>query len=536
MKRILLSLTLLVSAALSVQAQKAAAFAPPFNFNMVFSGNFGEIRANHFHGGLDFKTQGGIGKQVRALGNGYISRIRVTHGSGYILDVKYDNGYTTINRHLSAFVGKIAQRVDSLQYAQHTWEVEIVPSPQEYPVKTGQIIALSGNTGYSFGPHLHLDVIEDSTGMQVDPLPFFRRYVKDTVAPRAVEFRIFPQAGLGVSDGMTAWGVVGVGLKAYDYMNDVRNRYGVHTLVMRVDGQEVFRSVVDRFDPSMTRMINAWASGQFMKSFIEPGNTLPMFHASNGNRGLLTINEERPYQIEYTLSDALGNTSKAHYTLTGKRMNIPSIEEGCTHVFRWNRANVLQMPGLHLVVPRGNLYNDIQLHYAVTVDSGDLSYTHQLSRTRIPLQGRAELRLRLRNITPSVDTTKLYIAGINSKGKKYNLGGSYEAGYMKGYIRELGTVTVAVDTVPPTITPIQANRWRANGRIIYKVEDEETGIRSYRGTIDGEYALFGIPNSTNDRMEYKVDPKRIARGKHLIEVTVTDNRGNTTVRQDTFIY
>jgi hypothetical protein len=536
MKRILLSLTLFAGACLFAQAQQTPTFAPPFDFKMVFSGNFGEIRSNHFHGGLDFKTQGGIGRKVHALGNGYITRIRVTHGSGYILDVKYDNGYTTINRHLSAFVGKIARKVDSLQYAKQSWEVEIIPEPEEYPVKTGQIIALSGNTGYSFGPHLHLDVIEDSTGMQVDPLPFFKRYVKDTVAPRAVDFRIFPQAGLGVAEGMTAWGVVGVGLKAYDYMDDVHNRYGVHTLVMKVDGQEVFRSVVDRFDPAKTRMINAWASGQFMKSFIEPGNTLQMFHASNGNRGLLTINEERPYQIEYTLSDALGNTSKAHYTIIGKRMDIPRIEEGCTHVFRWNRANVLQESGLHLVVPRGNLYNDVQLHYAVTVDSGDLSYTYRISPIRIPLQGRAELRLRLRNNTLSVDSTKLYIAGINSKGKKYNLGGTYEAGYMKGSIRELGTVSVAVDTVPPVITPIQANRWRANGRIIYKVEDEETGIRSYRGTIDGEYALFGIPNSTNDRMEYKIDPKHLTRGKHLIEITVTDHRGNTTVRQDAFVY
>ena len=90
-------------------------FHPPFDFPIVFSGNFGEIRANHFHGGLDFKTGGVTGKPVRALAAGYISRIRVTHGSGYVLDVVYDNGYSTINRHLSAFVGEIARRVEELQ-------------------------------------------------------------------------------------------------------------------------------------------------------------------------------------------------------------------------------------------------------------------------------------------------------------------------------------------------------------------------------------------------------------------------------------
>lgn len=90
-------------------------FIPPFDFPITFSGNFGEIRANHFHGGLDFKTGGTIGKPVRALADGYISRIRVTHGSGYVLDVAYDNGYSTINRHLSAFVGDVARRVEDLQ-------------------------------------------------------------------------------------------------------------------------------------------------------------------------------------------------------------------------------------------------------------------------------------------------------------------------------------------------------------------------------------------------------------------------------------
>lgn len=167
-------------------------FVPPFDFPITFSGNFGEIRANHFHGGLDFKTQGTVGKPVRALADGYISRIRVNHGSGYVLDVVYDNGYTTINRHLSAFVGDVARRVESLQYEKESWEVEITPEPDEYPVKAGQVIALSGNTGYSFGPHLHLDMLETKTEEYIDPLPFFMDKVKDNTAPRAEGIMLFP--------------------------------------------------------------------------------------------------------------------------------------------------------------------------------------------------------------------------------------------------------------------------------------------------------------------------------------------------------
>ena len=251
-----------------------------------------------------------------SVADGYISRIRVTHGSGYVLDVVYNNGYSTINRHLEAFVGDIARRVEDLQYEQESWEVEIVPEAGEYPVKTGQIIAYSGNTGYSFGPHLHLDVIETATDDYVDPLPFFAGQVKDHTAPRAQGIMLFPQRGRGVvngkttrqtfglnqTTGITAWGEIGAGIRAYDYMDGVHNRYGVHTVILEVDGQEVFRSVVDRF----------------------------------------------AYD---TLRDALGNESKVRFTVQGRRSEIPVVEHREKYHFRWDKVNYLQEPGLELVLP-----------------------------------------------------------------------------------------------------------------------------------------------------------------------------------------
>ena len=116
MKRYIAALLLTCCVEGYAQEKKQAAFVPPFDFPLTLSGNFGEIRSNHFHGGLDFKTGGTIGKPVRALADGYISRVRVTNGSGYVLDVCYDNGYSTINRHLSAFLSPIAERVEKLQY------------------------------------------------------------------------------------------------------------------------------------------------------------------------------------------------------------------------------------------------------------------------------------------------------------------------------------------------------------------------------------------------------------------------------------
>lgn len=525
-------------------------FTPPFDFPITFSGNFGEIRANHFHGGLDFKTGGTIGKPVRALADGYISRIRVTHGSGYVLDVAYDNGYSTINRHLSAFVGDVARRVEDLQYEKESWEVEITPAPDEYPVKAGQIIALSGNTGYSFGPHLHLDMIETATNEYIDPLPFFMDKVKDKTAPRAEGIMLFPQPGKGVVEGkqtrrafpahptkpITAWGLIGAGIRAYDYMDGVQNKYGVKTVILEVDGEEVFRSTVDRFAYEENRYINSWTHGQYMKSFIEPGNRLRMLQASNGNRGLVEINEERPYRFVYTLSDALGNTSKVRFTVQGQKTTISPVEHREKYALKWDKVNYLQEPGLELVIPKGMLYDDVLLNYSVRADSGDIAFTYQLNDTRIPMHGACDLRIGLRR-RPVEDMAKYYVAGVTARGGKYRIGGKYEDGVMKVRIRDLGTYTVAVDTVPPVITPLNQAQWGRTGKIIFKAKDKETGINTYRGTIDGKYALFGKPNSISGNLVCELDPKHVEKGgKHVVEMTVTDGCGNRTTEQFEFVW
>ena len=525
-------------------------FIPPFDFPITFSGNFGEIRANHFHGGLDFKTGGTIGKPVRALADGYISRIRVTHGSGYVLDVAYDNGYSTINRHLSAFVGDVARRVEDLQYEKESWEVEITPEPDEYPVKAGQIIALSGNTGYSFGPHLHLDMIETATDEYIDPLPFFMNKVKDKTAPRAEGIMLFPQSGKGVVEGkqtrrafpahptkpITAWGLIGAGIRAYDYMDGVQNKYGVKTVILEVDGEEVFRSTVDRFAYEENRYINSWTHGQYMKSFIEPGNRLRMLQASNGNRGLVEINEERPYRFVYTLSDALGNTSKVRFTVQGQKTTIAPVEHREKYALKWDKVNYLQEPGLELVIPKGMLYDDVLLNYSVRADSGDIAFTYQLNDTRIPMHNACDLRIGLRR-RPVEDVTKYYVAGVTARGGKYRIGGKHEDGVMKVRIRDLGTYTVAVDTVPPVITPVNQAQWGRTGKIIFKAKDKETGINTYRGTIDGKYALFGKPNSISGNLVCELDPKHVEKGgKHVVEMTVTDGCGNRTTEQFEFVW
>ena len=533
----------------AVHAQQHV-FVPPFDFPPTFSGNFGELRANHFHGGLDFKTGGAIGKPVRALADGYLSRIRVNHGSGYVLNVVFDNGYTAIYRHLSAFTGDVARRVEDLQYETESWEVDLEPRPDEYRVKAGQVIALSGNTGYSFGPHLHLDLIDTATDENVDPLPFFAHRVKDHVAPKATGLMLFPQPGRGVVNGLarsqtfavhpdrviTAWGEIGAGIRAYDYMDGVHNRYGVHTVVLQVDGEEVFRSVVDRFAYSEHRYINSWTEGPYMKSFIAPGNRLRMLHAANGRRGLVTIDQERPYHFHYTLSDALGNTSHVRFTVQGRRSPLPQLPQREKYHFRWNRVNYLQEPGLDLLVPRGTLYDDVCLDYALQTDPHGIAHRYQLHPRPVYLHDYADLSIAPRRY-PVADSTKYYLASVDRQGRLHSLGGRMQNGRLCARVRQLGTFTVAVDTVPPELTPVSPQQWGRQRRIVIRAKDTATGIHTYRGTIDGAYALFGIPNAVSGQLECRLSDRQLQKGQtHLLQLSVTDGCGNTTTEQFTFYY
>lgn len=536
---------------LQVNAQNStqASFAAPFDFPLVLSGNFGEIRANHFHGGLDFKTQGVSGKKVLALSDGYITRIRVTHGSGYVLEVRYDNGYSTINRHLSGFMPTIAEQVKEAQYANESWEVSIVPDSARSRVRAGEQIAWSGNTGYSFGPHLHLDVFEDQTGDYIDPLPFFKKYLKDTRPPQVVGFRLYPQwrrgvvnskyssqgFGMNEKDTIRAWGVIGSAIRAYDYMNGANNRHGVHTVILTVDGEEVFRSVVDRFSEHENRMINSWTDGAYMKSFVEPGNSLRLLKA-DVNRGLVTIDEERNYHFRYTLIDAFGNTTRFGFVVKGVREPIEQADHKEKYIFRWDKTNYLHELGLDLLIHKGLMYDDVPLNFAIHTDSGAIAYTYQIHNERVALHRFCDIQIGVRRRVVE-DTTKYYMARINDKGKLISVGGRYENGYVKARIRELGTYTVAIDTVPPKITAVNPAAWAKTGKIIYNIKEEETGVQSYRGTINGAYALFGRHNSMSGRVEYTIDPKRVKRGgRYVVEFTATDGCGNETVVRNSFNY
>ena len=529
-----------------VQAQEKPEnpFVSPFDFPLLLSGNFGELRANHFHGGVDFKTQGVVGKPIRCIADGYISRVTVTPGGyGQAVYITHDNGYTSVHGHLHKFMTEVEQVVEAYQYEHETFAVDLTFGPDRFPLKQGEVFALAGNEGYSFGPHLHMELRKTDTGEYIDPLQFYTDIIKDKTAPRATHIMLYPQAGKGVVAGsskkkalplaalqtpVTAWGKIAVGIKAYDYMDGTSNNYGVRSVTLLVDSVEVFRSTVDGFLPDENRMINAWTDYEeyatrgswFMRSQILPGNTWRMLQADEEG-GVVTINEERLYEFCYVLEDLYGNRRTYRFKVQGKEQPIEPLYKG-KHYLSWNQGNVIQKPGMELVIPKGMLYEDVDLNCKVIADSLNISFDYQLHDRPVPLHAGCSLMIGVRNY-PIPDMTKYYVVR-KYKGRKASAGGYFEEGFMHANIRELGTYSVALDTVAPRIVPLNRPQWKG-GNIRFKIRDAETGIKDYKVYIDGAFVLFKF--SSKNAVLSCMHPSRIKRGmKHRMEVVITDYCGN----------
>ena len=537
---------------LPAQEKPKNPFISPFDFPLLLSGNFGELRANHFHGGVDFKTQGVVGKPIRCIADGYISRVTVTPGGyGQAVYITHDNGLTSVHGHLHKFMSEVEKVVEAYQYEHETFAVDLTFEPHQFPLKQGQVFALAGNEGYSFGPHLHMEIRRTETGEYIDPLQFYTHKVKDTTAPRATHVMVYPQVGQGVVEGSSqkkvialanqptpihAWGKIALGIKAYDYMDGTSNNYGVRSVKLFVDSTEVFSSTVDGFLPNENRMINAWTdyeeyatkSSWFMRSQILPGNTWRMLKG-NDEGGVVTINEERPYVFRYVLEDLYGNRRSYRFTIRGKEQAIEPLHTG-KHYLKWNQGNVVQKPGMELVIPKGMLYEDVDLDCRVIADSLNVSFDYQLHDRPVPLHAACPLVIGVRNY-PVTDMSKYYVVR-KYKGKKASAGGYFEEGFMHTTIRELGTYSVSVDTIAPRITPLNKPQWKT-GNIQFKIRDAETGIKDYKVYVDGEFMLFKF-SSKNARLTC-VHPKRVKKGvRHQMEVIVTDYCGNVAKEEYQF--
>ena len=539
-------------------------YHPPVSYDMSLAGNFGEPRPHHFHGGIDVKTDGVEGKAIYSIGDGYVSRVTMgKYGFGNAVYVTHPEGYTSVYCHLKSFSPRIKAAMRRWQYAHETSEGDAQLSPLDCPVSQGQLIALSGNTGHSTGPHLHLEIHNTETWNMLDPCDFIGDFINDTVPPRAHGVMACPQTGEGIfnqsaskqtfsiSDSpmegsFTAWGKVGFALWADDYMQASTNHFGIRETILLVDGQEVFHAVVNDIPVEANRLVNSWGDYEYwrqhktwyMKSFVEPGNMLPILRAEN--RGVIDFCEERDYQLEYILRDFKGNESHYAFVVRGVKADIPQWSlpaiDGPSRLFRWNQTNTYSAPGIQLIVPYGLLTADMLLQPIVRLRMDRLSDSYTFYPSSYPLVSDGEIsiyahpeRLEGREVMRrEVDPSKIYLMADGRFA-----GGDYKDGWVSGPVRELGSVySLAYDDEAPEVSPITLGE-----RVVLRLTDAGSGIASYTATIDGRFVVFDAADKQPLVIcDLSETPIRKTNRTHQLRFTATDNRQNTKVFETNIIY
>ena len=293
-------------------------YQSPVDYDIVLAGNFGEPRPWHFHGGIDVKTDNQEGKQIFSIADGYVSRITVNkYGFGNAIYVNHPDGLTSVYCHLKRFADKYEQLFERTGWRD-----------TQLPVKGGDMIALSGNTGHSTGPHLHLELHDTKTWVMIDPMEKLAKFIADTVAPQAHSFMAVPVVGEGLFNGGATKQTFGFG------QPDVKKHSTTWTLSREFTAWgrvgfalwEVFSADVSGIPISCQPEVNQWGDYDhwrhtriwYMKSYKEPGMRLPILH-TDFSGGIVTFDEERPYHLTYLLRDYQGNTSRYDFTVTGQR-------------------------------------------------------------------------------------------------------------------------------------------------------------------------------------------------------------------------
>lgn len=575
----------------------------PVDTKIALSGCYGELRPNHFHAGLDFKTDQTIGHPVYAFADGFVRRAVIyAHGYGYCLYVEHPGmGLTSVYGHLDTFGEKVWAKFRERQVAEELNNADITFAPDELPVTRGEVIALSGNTGSSGGPHVHFElrnIPQDDNDIYYDPQMFFLRELKDTQAPKISYVYLYPQNGQGVANGstqrqvsavtgkcatqggeggqlsktFTAWGKIGIGVKAYDYMNGQPNLYGIKELrlyqeVPSEEGskdnpqylliykfrQDAFRYSESRYTNSLTDYA-AWISDKsmIMKSFIEPGNLLQQVDATLGD-GLVDINEERQYHFVYEMEDAHGNLSSLDFNIQGKRSAIPAASGPKAGDFKVEALKPLLVDtaGLKLAIPSGTFYVDQYLHISiadqatgvrkvsrrvknkqgkmVTVDKQEtysipcVSKVYTVGNSLVPMHGYCELSIAIPDTLPNPE--QLYLTNLDDSGaisgSTYNQGGGDEPSTMTGRFREAGRYVVLRDSKGPKLQIVKEG-WK---RMQLSIEDEGSGVKKFRVLIDGKFVPFNMDNKGRyfgEPSNYGIEPNK----KHQIEITAWDKCGN----------
>ncbi|MBL8002908.1 MAG: M23 family metallopeptidase [Flavobacteriales bacterium] len=536
-----------------------AGLLPPLDIPLELSGNFMELRSDHFHSGLDFKTQGVEGKAVKAAGDGWVSRIKISPwGYGKAVYIDHPNGYTTVYGHLKELKGPVGQACLEAQYRARDYSIDITPEKGAIPVKAGEVIALSGNTGGSTAPHLHFEVrrtgdqhaldpeahgieLPDSTpplllGLRVDPLDSAARIAPYPGSARGLAL-VRSDSVYVLKEGLSAkaLGNVGLSLNVIDRYDNSGNSCGIRSIELWVDGMPTYSCRLDEVDFGLQRYCNAYIDFALFKlndlnynrCYRLPNNKLEVY-GSEPAMGRILVVPGQQRQVRFKVTDANGNASVLRFTLQGPPLGEAQGWPRTQHVgeaVRHDREHVLARPGMRFTLPPNALYQDIMATYGSKPRMArSVAPVHVVHTPAEPLHVACELALEVPAGTTRTD--KLVLARIAPNGAVSTHGGHYANGWVTGKVKAFGSYTVMGDTVPPKITPLDLKAdMRGRASFSLKVQDDLTGMEQWSGTLDGSWILLEYEPKTKT-LRHTFDGHSEGKGSRDLKVEATDERGN----------
>ncbi len=533
-------------------------FIKPLDVPLILSGTFGELRSNHFHAGLDIKTQQREGLNVYASAEGYVSRIKISHwGYGKALYITHPNGYTTVYGHLKKFSPTIEAYVKKHQYEKESFEIQLFPKEEALKVTKKEIVALSGNTGGSGGAHLHYE-IRDAKARPINPM-LFGIEIKDTKNPQiraAVAYpfgatshvnqsnRVKELTFKAQSDGtllaqkIEAYGTLGFGINSVDKQDGALNNNGIFNLEMRVNGSAVYQHTLDKFSFSETRYLNTLIDfGRFykkrqriQKTFVEPANQLSIYKNLN-NKGYITIKDGHSYTVEIIAKDFKGNSKKLIIPIKGVKDSIHIRKEikKTPYFFKANAFNKISEDIITIAFPKNSFYNDFYFDFK---QEKGVAIMHNGG---VPMHKNFTLTFDVSEY-PKEEQDKLFIARMNTKGKPYYSDTRRKENKLYTLNKTLGNYALFSDNQPPKIRPVnfKKDQWLSKYRYLkLKISDGLSDVKSYRAEIDGEWILMEY-DAKKSLLTYDFNDKTLEGNKHTLKLIVVDNVNNSNTYIATF--
>ena len=548
-------------------------FISPLKIPLSLSANFGELRLDHFHSGLDIRTQGVTGKEVVATASGYVYRISVSPGGfGKAIYLRHPSGYSTVYGHLDKFIPEIEEYVVARQYDDKSYMITLWPPRDRFRFNQGDVIAYSGNSGSSSGPHLHYEIRKSDEEIPVNPLQF-RFGVEDDYKPIIDKLVVYPEGrettinnqykplkiniaganghySLAFNNEITISGPAGFGLRTYDMVNNSYTRCSVYSIELKIDSLPVYKYLMDEFSFNESRYINSHIDYEtylkdniyIERAFVLPNDKLSVYHEVV-NKGVFNFKDDRNHHVDIIVTDVNNNRSvlsfyvKAAYS--SPKNSSDRSEGNSVVVMPYNRNNKFVSKNVTVNIPSGVLYDTLRFEFSQTTGTPDMySDVFRIHNKYTPVHKPYSLSIRPGRI-PAGKELKMVIVQIADELKRTPIPSTWVNGILMANPTSFGTFYVGIDTVPPVISVnglVQGANLSGKTEMRIKILDDFSGIKSYEPLVDGKWALFEY-DQKNNVLIYRFDPKRITKGtKHSMSLTVADNCGNESVLERGFTW